>query len=105
MGEVHIEATTGVEEATQPGAFALMQNYPNPFNPSTTIVYDLPTRGMVRLEVCDPLGRTVAVPVNEIRSPGRHSVVFDATGLASGVYLYRLRTGEHMTVRSMVLVR
>ena len=104
-GEVRCEATTGMDEAAQPRAFALMQNYPNPFNPSTTIVFDLPTRGMVRLEVCDPLGRTVATPVNEMRSPGRHTVVFDAAGLASGVYLYRLRTGENMTVRAMVLVR
>jgi hypothetical protein len=105
MGEVCVEAATGVADPAQPRAFALLQNYPNPFNPSTTIAYDLPSRGTVRLEVCDPLGRTVAVPVNEVQSPGRHTVTFDASGLASGIYLYRLRTEDNMSVRAMVMVR
>jgi len=73
-----------------PTAFSLSQNYPNPFNPTTVIRYQLPMVGTVRLGVYDLLGREVAVLVNERKGPGSYTVAFDATGLASGVYLYRL---------------
>ncbi len=105
MGEVRLDAATSVDEPAQPRAFALLQNYPNPFNPSTTMVYDLPVSGMVLLEVCDALGRTVAVPVHEMQTPGRHIVTFDGSRLASGVYLYRLHADGKVAVRAMLLVR
>lgn len=85
--------------------FRLEQNSPNPFNPLSDISYEIPTSGMVRLVVHDLLGREVAVLVNERQEPGRHMVRFDGSGLASGVYLYRLTAGPSVAVRTMVLVR
>lgn len=81
-------------------------NYPNPFNPSTRIGYELATAGAVRLSVYDILGREVAVLVNQERAAGRYEVSFDASGLSSGVYLYRLQLGGHMvSTRRMTLVK
>jgi hypothetical protein len=79
------------EDPAVPSTFAQMQNYPNPFNPVTTIKYQLPTTAEVRLIVYDMLGREVSVLVNERKNAGVHEVKFDATGLASGVYFYRLQ--------------
>ena len=88
------ELVTGVEPpADLPLAYGLSQNYPNPFNPSTTIKYELLKASDVRLSVFDMLGREVSVLVNERRDAGVHEVKYDAMGLASGVYLYRLRAG------------
>ena len=74
-----------------PGEFRLHQNYPNPFNPGTTIAYELAVSADVRLSVFDMLGREVAMLVSGRKNAGTHEVKFDATGLASGVYLYRLQ--------------
>ena len=80
-----IDFTPGV-----PLAFSLDQNYPNPFNPSTVIQYVIPRSAFVTLEVFDLLGRSVRTLVNGEQGFGPHSVRFDASGLASGVYFYRL---------------
>ena len=85
--------------------FVLDQNYPNPFNPSTTIEFGLDRSEMVRLSVYDLLGREVAVLVNDVQSAGTYRVSFDATDLASGVYLYRLATGAGSVSRRMVLMK
>jgi hypothetical protein len=68
-----------------------MQNYPNPFNPTTDIDFQVAASGEVRLSVCDLAGREVAILVDERKGPGSYHVTFDASGLASGVYLYRLQ--------------
>ena len=73
-----------------PGAFSLSQNYPNPFNPSTTILFGLPEASGVRLTVYDVIGRQVAVLVNGQLAPGYYRCMWNAAGIASGVYLYRL---------------
>jgi hypothetical protein len=101
------EYLPGVSVAEEPPipAFRLEQNYPNPFNSSSDIRYLISDIGMVRLAVYDILGREVAVLVNEKKEPGSYRVTFDAAGLASGVYLYRLRTGERDLTRTMVLTR
>jgi hypothetical protein len=99
---------TGVDGdvPVRPEAFALMQNYPNPFNPTTKIGYRVPGLGSrVKLSVFDLLGREVAVLVNETKAPGDYEVRFDASGLASGVYLARLQAGGVNLVRSMILLR
>jgi len=83
----------------------LFQNYPNPFNPVTVIGYQLPVQSQVRLEVFDMLGRRIAVLVDEPQAHGTYSAEFDASNLASGVYLYRLQTGEAVQTRQMVLVK
>jgi hypothetical protein len=90
--------------------FWLHQNYPNPFNPTTTITYGLRERTSVVLKVFDVLGREVAQLVNEHQEPGRHSVLWDATNVSSGVYMYRLSVSEgplraRTMTRTMMLVR
>ncbi len=98
--------TVGVtNDSPLPTGFALEQNYPNPFNPSTTIKYELPRSTEVRLSVYDVLGREVSVLVNERRGAGVHEVRFDGSGLASGIYLYRLQAGSYVQTRKLVLVR
>jgi len=98
-------STTSVTEKDQPAQFALEQNYPNPFNPDSDIRYQISEFKMVRLAVYDLLGREVAVLVNGNRAVGSYEVKFDATGLPSGVYLYRLTAGTLVLTRKMMLVR
>jgi cyclomaltodextrinase len=103
-----VVAVGGEQEG--PTHFALEQNYPNPFNPSTDIRYSVPASGdraagEVRLAIYDLLGREVRVLVNARQSAGTYTVSFDAAGLASGVYLYRLSAGSFAQTRKMVLVR
>ena len=89
----------------EPGVFALLQNFPNPFNPSTEIAFVLEKAAMVSLRVYDLLGREVAVLQDGWRDAGTYQVRFDAAGMTSGMYVYRLRTGEHNAVRRMLLMR
>jgi hypothetical protein len=98
---------TGVRHEHQgtPVRFLLNQNYPNPFNPSTTISYDLPVAARVRLQVFDLLGRVVAVLEDGERLPGHHELSFEAKGLASGVYYYRLEAGAYSSTRELVILR
>lgn len=97
----------GVDEGrgSTPLAFTLYQNYPNPFNPSTVVRYQLPSESDVRITVHDLLGREVAVLVNEKQRAGGHSVSFDGSEHASGIYLCRLTAGELVRTVKMVLVR
>ncbi|MEK9137366.1 MAG: T9SS type A sorting domain-containing protein, partial [Bacteroidota bacterium] len=108
---VTVDVTTDVQgrgtEAV-PGEFALHQNYPNPFNPATTIHFDLPSQGHVKLIVYDLLGREVRTLVNNELPAGYHSVAFDASrqvGMASGVYFYRLASQGYVVTRRMLLLR
>jgi hypothetical protein len=90
--------TTDVQEEVEfPIAFLLKQNYPNPFNPSTTIEFALPKSAFVTLKVYNLLGEEVATLIAEKRSAGIHKFNWDTMGLASGVYLYRLETGDPST--------
>jgi phosphatidylserine/phosphatidylglycerophosphate/cardiolipin synthase-like enzyme len=97
----------GVEAsgATVPLAYNLEQNFPNPFNPKTVVSYQLPAVSEVRLVVYDLLGREVATLVNERESAGRYAVSFDPSGVASGVYFYRLTAGGFSQTRRMILLR
>ena len=88
-----------------PAAFELSQDYPNPFNPSTTIRYGLPARSHVTLTVFNTLGQQVATLVEGEMEAGYHGASFDASGLASGVYLYRLWAGEFVQTRKLVLLQ
>jgi hypothetical protein len=88
-----------------PSAVKLHQNYPNPFNPSTTIRYGLPNRSYVTLAVYNTLGQQVATLVNENKEVGYHEVRFDGTGLASGVYFYRLQAGSFTETKKLVLLK
>jgi hypothetical protein len=101
------ELITSVEPTISelPNSYLLQQNYPNPFNPSTTITFSLPKSSQVTLSVFDVLGRQVSMLVNERRDAGVHEVKFDALGLASGVYCYRLQAGDFVQTRKLALVR
>jgi hypothetical protein len=90
---------------TNPTRYSLDQNYPNPFNPSTTIKFELPKASVVRLSVFDILGREVSILVNEKKDAGVHEVRFEAAGLASGVYFYRIQAGEFVQSKTFVLLR
>lgn len=98
-------ATSTGPETELPEEIALDQNYPNPFNPVTTIRYALPESDNVRIDVYNVMGQRVATLVNDHQSAGYHTVTFDGTALASGVYLYRLQAGSTEIVQKMTLVK
>jgi hypothetical protein len=82
-----------------------LQNYPNPFNPETTIRFTLPEKSKVRLTVYSITGEYVVTLVNSVMNEGHHQVTFDASKLASGIYLYRIQAGEFTQVRKMMLLK
>jgi len=88
-----------------PQAFSLSQNFPNPFNPTTEIGYTLPRDAQVRLEIYNLLGQKVTTLVDEYQRAGYSSVHWDAGGLASGVYLYRLKAGDFTAVKKLVVIK
>ncbi len=89
----------------RPGAFKLYENYPNPFNPTTNIQFSLPNASHVQITVYNTLGQQVATLMNRQISAGTHSVTFEASGLPSGVYIYRLKTGDFSQSRKMLLLK
>jgi hypothetical protein len=97
--------TTSNERGNLPAKLALEQNYPNPFNPSTSIRFALPQAGKVKLEVMNLLGQTVATVANGAFPAGNHAIHFDASKLASGMYLYRLSADGTVLTRKMTLVK
>ena len=94
------------EEVIIPETFALNQNYPNPFNPSTVISYQLPKADDVTIKVYDITGRLLATLLNSSQNAGKHSVTFDASRLASGMYLYRINTQNgYSETKKMILIK
>ena len=93
------------ERAGQPAEFALSQNYPNPFNPETLIEYALPRSGDVSLVVYDLRGEEVARLLSGTMPAGNHRVSWDASSMASGVYLYRLQAGGFVQTRKMLMLK
>jgi hypothetical protein len=96
---------TGVAGKVLPTVYSLSQNYPNPFNPSTVIEFALPKDAHVTLEVYNIIGQKVATLVDEVRPAGYHSVKFDGTNLSSGMYLYRLSTGQQTFLKKLLLMK
>jgi hypothetical protein len=88
-----------------PTKYALNFNYPNPFNPTTTISYAIPKTSLTKLIIYDILGREITKLVNEVKNPGIYSVTFNATSYASGVYFYRLESGDFVDVKKMLLIK
>ena len=99
------ETSTYTEEESIPSAFLLEQNHPNPFNPSTQIQYALPEATQVTLEVFNSVGKKVMELVNGQKSAGYHTATFDASGLSSGVYLYKLTTPSFTQTKKMLLIK
>ncbi len=97
---------TDIKETTNiPSEFHLSQNFPNPFNPSTTIKYSILQEGLVKIRVFDILGNEIKTLVNEEMPAGSYEVKFDAVNLSSGVYLYRITSGNYSATKKMVLLR
>ncbi len=88
-----------------PLSFGLQQNYPNPFNPTTIIKYSLDKPGMVKLSVYNVLGQEVSTLVNNYKEAGYYTVNFNASNLPSGTYIYRLQTGNQVSVKKMILMK
>lgn len=93
-----------------PKAYTLFQNYPNPFNMQTEIAYDLPGAAFVSLEIFNLLGQKVRTLVNEYQNPGHKKVNWDGRdrngfGVASGIFFYRLKSGEFAQTRKMLLLK
>jgi hypothetical protein len=104
-----IAVPTAVNEATTrtnvPQQYGLAQNYPNPFNPSTTIKFQMPSKGFVTLKIYDMIGREVTTLVDGFQEAGTHDVKFDASNLPSGVYFYRITTGTYVATKKLVLIK
>jgi hypothetical protein len=105
MRLVGIPLSVGQLSGTTPTAIALQQNFPNPFNPSTRIQFDLPGPDMVTLKVTNILGEEVATLAAGQLAGGRHEVEWNASGLASGVYIYQLKTSSAIETKKMLLLR
>jgi len=107
-GEATAPFTTGVEQEpvfSVPATFELLQNYPNPFNPSTRIKYAISGQTHVSLKVFNLLGQEVATLVDEVQSVGSYVAKFDAVGLSTGVYFYKLEAGSFTNVKKMLLLK
>jgi hypothetical protein len=102
---VHLPLPPDPKGKNIPTQYALFQNSPNPFNPSTKIEYGLPKNAKVSLTVFDILGREVATLVNDDQVAGWHAATFDASALPSGLYFYRLRTGDYSAMKKMLLIK
>jgi hypothetical protein len=101
----YVEGPSSTADEPVGQEFSLRQNYPNPFNPATTIEFTVPAPTSVTLKIYDMLGRELATLVSGRRQPGRYSVVWDATGVPSGVYLARLRGGHQSETMTVMLIR
>ncbi|HZY10244.1 MAG TPA: T9SS type A sorting domain-containing protein, partial [Bacteroidota bacterium] len=97
---LHIEPVNDL-----PMSFSLSQNYPNPFNPRTNFEFTLPKAGLVTLLIYNVLGQEVAKVLNEVKQPGKYIVNWDASKLSSGLYFYRLTSGEYATARKMIILK
>jgi hypothetical protein len=98
--------TYSAPPATNPvDNYILYQNYPNPFNPNTTIRYELPQDGVVTIDIYNILGQKVKTLLNEFQKADRYEVTFNSTGLASGVYIYRMKVNEFITSKKMILIK
>jgi hypothetical protein len=98
-------STDVAEDLLKPVFFKLDQNYPNPFNPSTTISYSLPEESNVELKVFDAIGNETAVLANERKPAGVYTVRFSGQGISSGVYFVRIKAGEFIQARKMILLK
>jgi hypothetical protein len=92
-------------EIAAPNSYELSQNYPNPFNPTTKIKYSVPVEGFVNIAVFNVLGEKVANLVNSVHKAGNYEFIFDATDLASGMYIYRMESGDYISVKKMMILK
>ena len=112
QGAVYLDNITCIESGAtavtdeknqQPDRFRLYQNYPNPFNNETTIQFQLPAKSFVKLSIFNLMGKKITTLIKESRETGVHTVTWDGKGLPSGLYFYRLKTGDIVETRKLVL--
>ena len=107
-GEQLADKLTGIKDYAEgkiPVLIHLYFNYPNPFNPETNISFDLNKRNNVQLKIYNVLGQLVKTLVNDELEPGKYNYKFDGQNFASGIYFYRLKTGEFNQVKKMLLLK
>lgn len=102
---VNNSVTGVVNDAETPNTFGLSQNYPNPFNPSTAIRFELKSSAFVVLKVYNMLGQEMRTLVNGTKPAGTYEVMFDASGLPSGIYVYSIQAGDFVATRKMILLK
>lgn len=105
IGNPLLNKLTVIGSEISPLSFELSQNYPNPFNPSTKIRYAIAKSGLVTLKVYNSIGEEVAELVNSVQEAGRYEVVFNSSSLASGIYLYKITSGDFVETRKMILLK
>jgi hypothetical protein len=105
--KLKFDTTVGVEKVADEilQSFSLFQNYPNPFNPTTTIKFALPINSRVKINVYNSLGQLVETLVDKEMESGYHEVNFNASRLASGVYMYQLQSSDYISVKKMLLIK
>lgn len=104
-GDFEIRSLAAGKDVSVPAAFRLYPPAPNPFNPETVILFDLPSVRPVKVEVFNRLGRRVSILTDETMSAGRHRLIFNGTGLSSGIYFVRVQAGSESNIAKLVLVR
>lgn len=90
---------------SHPLKYELKQNYPNPFNPTTTICYTIPQKSMVSLKIFNILGEEVSVLIDEEKEAGEHKIIFSAEGIASGIYYYKIKSGDYSETKKLIIVK
>lgn len=105
MATVPVRVVTDVSDPVLVNSFDLEQNYPNPFNPSTSIKYSVAERSNVNIKIYDMLGKEVANLVNTVKEAGSHEVSFNASNLASGMYVYTITAGNFTSSKKMMLMK
>ncbi|MBA4250663.1 MAG: hypothetical protein C0425_10325 [Chlorobiaceae bacterium] len=88
-----------------PNRYFLYQNYPNPFNPITKVKFTIPNSGIVQIKIYDILGKEIITLLNEYKTTGSYDVEFNASSLPSGVYFYRMISGNYSETKKMILLR
>ena len=105
---LHVKQVTAIGDPLEnniPTEFSLSQNYPNPFNPVTNIKFGMPKAGHVKIVIYNVLGQKVATLVDGFKPAGFHIIKFNASRLASGIYLYRIQTEGFSKVKRMILIK
>jgi len=101
------DVVNGVEQVGSdiPNTYALEQSYPNPFNPTTMINFSVPESGLVTMKVFNILGQEVAELVNDVKAAGSYEVSFDASNLTTGMYIYKIQSGNFSSTKKMLLIK
>jgi hypothetical protein len=107
IAEMHVEEVTSIKNVNSnlPKEYSISQNYPNPFNPSTEIQYSIPKNGIVTIKIYNLLGQEVATLINKEQRAGSYNINFNASRLTSGVYMYKIQSGNFTSTKKMMLLK